>query len=164
MKFTDAKRLADHIVEELLPFCERIEIAGSIRRRCGEVNDIDLVVIATDKFALRDRVLRHCTLIQDGALNLITRLPGNFQLDIFFAHAGKSDLLESTPSNWGSVLLCRTGSKEHNIKLANRARARGLQWKTYEGIFDGSKLIASATEEDIFTALEMDFIKPENRI
>jgi DNA polymerase (family X) len=159
-----AKAIADQIVGELRPFCQRVEIAGSIRRQCSTVNDIDLVVIPSDLAGLRERVFRNSTVIQDGPLNLSVRLADGSQLDIFFAHAGKSDLLESTPSNWGSILLCRTGSKEHNIKLASRARAGGRQWKTYEGIFYGDKLIASATEEEIFAALAMDFVPPEKRI
>src|SRR3990167_4917734 len=33
------------LVDELLPSCERIEIAGSLRRRCPMVGDIELVAI-----------------------------------------------------------------------------------------------------------------------
>lgn len=163
MNLQDSQRLAARILEELRPYCSRIEVAGSIRRGCPHVNDIDLVLIPRDPSALRDRVLRNATPIQDGPLNLLVRLRTGIQLDIFIAHAGKRDLLESKPSNWGSLLLCRTGSKEHNIKLAQRASRMGLQWKIYEGIFRGRDLIASATEQDIFTALELDYLEPKDR-
>lgn len=164
MKLLEAQRLADRIAEELQPLCTRLEIAGSIRRQCGEVNDIDLVLIPSDPGALRDRVLRKSTVIQDGPQNLLVRMQNGFQLDIFIARPARADLFTTTPSNFGSLLLCRTGSKEHNIKLASRARARGLQWKIYEGIFNGPNLVASATEQDLFAALEMDYIEPKDRI
>ena len=170
MKLPSAEHLAARIVTELQPYCSRIEIAGSIRRRCAEVNDIDLVVIPSDPSALRDRVTRNSTIIQNGPLNLLVRLPNGFQLDIFIAHAGKADLIDNTPSNWGSILLCRTGSKEHNIKLTTRAQHLGYKWKTYEGIYTSGgtssaspQLLASATEQEIFTALQMDYLEPQNR-
>jgi DNA polymerase (family 10) len=164
MKLATAQHLATRIVEELQPYCFKIETAGSIRRGLAEVNDIDLVLIPSNPSALRDRVLRYATPIQDGPLNLLVRLQNGVQLDIFMAHGETRDLLEAKPTNWGTLLLCRTGSKEHNIKLAQRASRLGLQWKTYEGIFRGRDLIASATETDLFTALEMPYLEPHERI
>jgi DNA polymerase (family 10) len=171
MKLATAQSLATRIVEELQPYCTRIEVAGSIRRGLEWVNDIDLVLIPENPSALRDRILRRCTVIQDGPQNLLVRLPapksgqtGEVQLDIFIARPETRDLLEAKPSNWGTLLLCRTGSKEHNIKLAKRASHLGLMWKVYEGIFRGRDLIASATEQEIFTALEMPYLEPHERI
>src|SRR5204863_2052020 len=56
-----------------------------------------------------------------------------------------------------------TGSKAHNIALRDRALERG--WKLNEyGLFDaGDQSIASATEQDIYKALGLDFIEPELR-
>lgn len=170
MKLATAQHLARRIVEELQPYCKTgpsgplITIAGSIRRGLAEVNDIDLVLIPENISALRDRVLRRATPIQDGPQNLLVRLSNGVQLDLFFARAETCDLLEAKPSNWGTILLCRTGSKEHNIKLAQRAHSLGLQWKTNEGIFAGPILLASATEEEMFRAFELPYIEPKDRI
>jgi DNA polymerase/3'-5' exonuclease PolX len=43
LPYTHAKRLADRLVELLAPHCERIDIAGSIRRQCAEIGDIEIV-------------------------------------------------------------------------------------------------------------------------
>lgn len=40
-----ARAVADLLVSYLAPACERIEIAGSIRREVPEVKDIELVAI-----------------------------------------------------------------------------------------------------------------------
>lgn len=45
MKHTEAYQIATRIKAELQPHCERIEIAGSIRRNKPEVKDIEIVAI-----------------------------------------------------------------------------------------------------------------------
>lgn len=180
MKLHPAITLAERIVRELAPACDRIEIAGSIRRARSEVNDIDLVILPKlgKLDAIKQRCKERCRVISDGRQNFISALriaPGEeFQLDIFFAKRPESDLLESKPGNFGSLLLCRTGSKEHNIKLAQLAKDRDMAWKVYQGLFAGGawelqgqesvyvggQIIASETEEDIFKALGVPFVPP----
>jgi hypothetical protein len=45
MIYPEAKLLADSLVEAMAPFCERIEIAGSVRRKKPVVKDIEICVI-----------------------------------------------------------------------------------------------------------------------
>jgi DNA polymerase/3'-5' exonuclease PolX len=45
LKLEEALALAKTVLEVLAPFCERVEVAGSIRRLRPEVNDIDIVAI-----------------------------------------------------------------------------------------------------------------------
>lgn len=45
MRLEQAQRLAQQLVVDLEPACERIEVAGSIRRQRSQVKDIELVVI-----------------------------------------------------------------------------------------------------------------------
>jgi len=50
-----ARTVAQKIVEELRPACDRIEIAGSLRRGNPAVHDIDLVLLpktSADDFSL----------------------------------------------------------------------------------------------------------------
>jgi DNA polymerase (family 10) len=159
----EAWTIADRIKAELLPFCDKLEVAGSLRRAREHVNDIDLVLqpkAGMDE-SLRARVAQRTQPVTSGPANLIVRLRSGFQLDIFFAHGGTRDLLDAQPSNWGSVLLCRTGSKEHNIFLAQRAQGLGLKWETMRGIVNAEgKILAGATEESIFEALNMDWVQP----
>lgn len=50
-----AAKLADRLCTELLPFCGRIEVAGSIRRRKSFVGDLELVAIpCTERNEQRD--------------------------------------------------------------------------------------------------------------
>jgi DNA polymerase (family 10) len=61
----------------------------------------------------------------------------------------------------GAALLYFTGSKGHNIKLRQRALARGLTLNEYAlSELEGGKVIASETEQDIYAALGLPWIPP----
>lgn len=169
MKPRRALNLAEQIATALTPLCERIEIAGSIRRARPEVNDIDLVILPRpgQLQAIKDRCRVRCAAVTDGPQNCIFRLPldvhSDIQLDLFFARPASRDLLASAPGNFGSLLLCRTGSKEHNIFLIEHAKRLGRVWKPYEGVFAGDTCWAAEEESEIFTALDLPWINPEER-
>lgn len=185
-----AQALALRIVRELItttPGRGHIVTAGSIRRQRPLVNDIDLVVVPeseADRAVYKQRALRNGVLVKDGGQNFIVNLRAGdhgpadderfVQLDIFFARPRQKTLFEETPTNFGTLFLCRTGSMAHNIRLAQRAQQLGLHWNPYEGVFetelgtDGAAVsvgapIACETEAAIFKALEMDFVPPEKR-
>ena len=170
MTLEAARRLAGTIGDAVAPFCDRLELAGSVRRQRPYVNDLDFVCILrpANRPAFMERATLRAALVKDGDDIVIIRLPGGQQIDFYFAHNGKKDLLEAQPSNWGSVLLSRTGSKEHNILLADRARKLGLKWETMIGVTkagaDGTRtILASESEQAIFQALEMNYVAPESR-
>ena len=172
MNLRTATGVAGAIVVTLRPLCGRIEIVGSIRRRCPEVGDIDLVILPKDgdDRAVRQRLRRNCNPVTDGQQSTTLRMPMSgpwpgVQIDVWFARPETSDLFGATPTNWGSLVLCRTGSKEHNIRMVQEAKKKGFRWQPHEGLFDQATgdLIASETEERIFEALEMPFVKPEDR-
>jgi len=161
-----AARLAAACLDQLAPYCEQIEIAGSIRRRRHWCNDVDLACLLKEgrRPALIDRLRQRCQIVTEGAENLIVKLPCGNQLDLFLARPPYRDLLDSRPTNFGSIFLCRTGSREHNIFLVEHAKTLGLVWKPYQGVFDADGYcLASATEADIFKALDLPFIPPEQR-
>jgi len=71
----------------------------------------------------------------------------------------------ATTQTWGTLLLVRTGSKEHNIRLASLAKGRG--WKLHasgEGLTDAQdRRVAGDTEESIFATLGLPYVAPEKR-
>ena len=165
MKLERAMQIAARIAEELTPFCHTLQIAGSIRRQRPEVGDIDIVCLPSDSHGLRARVLKtHPRVIADGKHNLEVTLSGGLRLDVWMAQPGQRTLFGEGGTNWGSLLLCRTGSIGHNIHLVEHAKRLGLRWNPYWGVYDGmSRCIACETEEDIFKVLKLDFIKPGDR-
>jgi DNA polymerase (family X) len=169
MRLDFAGRLATRIVAELAPLCERIEVAGSIRRRRPMVGDIDLVALPLQggAEAFRARVKRSARVAVDGQQNLIVELANGVQVDVFIARRKSvPDLFGAqVRGNFGSLLLCRTGSREHNIYVAQRALAEGWKWDPYAGLFDGAGhwLAGEWEEREIFERLGMGWIEPERR-
>lgn len=154
------------IVSELRQFCTRIEIAGSIRRVRSHVHDIDLVVEPKpgELEDLWQRCLRSSEPIKCGDQARTFVLDNGLHVDLWIARPMHSDLLDTTPGNWGSLFLCKTGSTGHNINLVNRAKDLGLRWQPHEGVFNHrGELLASETEEQIFDTLQLDFVNPEER-
>ncbi len=168
-----ADKFAEKILSELAPFCEagHCQIAGSIRRRRPFVNDIDVVCLPAPgrEVALRERSRRQAKrVVIDGPQTLVVVLANNLQIDIWIAQPAVTELLDSKPTNFGTLLLCRTGSMAHNIHLIEHAKSIGKVWNPYHGVFapDGTgrtQCQASATEEDIFKALALDYIPPDRR-
>lgn len=160
-----ARAIAERIVYEIEHHCLRIEIAGSIRRERDVVGDIDIVCEPEDqdaKEAIARRVAKRCKIEKNGPELLCAHMENGVQIDLWFARPETTtgDLLETKtlPGNFGSVLLCRTGSKEHNIALVEHAKRMGLRWHPHDGVMRGNEVIASETEEEIFAALSLRFI------
>lgn len=154
--------LADRILAALAPYCAQIEVAGSLRRARPYVGDIDIVALPHpgQEEGLRQRAKARCRVVSEGPQALVLVLENGWQLDLWIARPDHSDLLETVPSNWGTLLLCRTGSKEHNIWLAQRAGQRGLGWHPHRGVLREGSIIASRTEAEVYAALGLRWIPP----
>ncbi|MFP4332211.1 MAG: DNA polymerase/3'-5' exonuclease PolX [Campylobacterales bacterium] len=134
---------------------KKIEVAGSFRRCKETVGDIDILV-ATDapkrvgKYFLKYEDIED--VIKEGKKRLGVILKDGLQVDLRIV----------PPDSYGAALLYFTGSKPHNIALRDIAIQKGYKLNEY-GLFKNDKKIASKKEEDIYKALELDFIPPELR-
>ena len=75
----------------------------------------------------------------------------------------QGDVYRARPETWGVILLIRTGSKEHNVKLCTLARSKGLMLSASQGVIENHNIVACRTEEGIFSALSMKFVEPKDR-
>jgi len=146
------------------PLCAHLEavagvaavvVAGSYRRGCETVGDLDILVTGSGKTniggALREyQGVREVT--ASGPTRCTVALRNGMQVD--------SRLV--APISAGAALLYFTGSKQHNLRMRQRAQARQLKLNEY-GLFRGRKRIAGKTEADVFEALGIPWIPPELR-
>jgi DNA polymerase (family 10) len=182
--YARALAVAMRIREELAPYCEKIEIAGSLRRQRPEVGDIDLVMLAREgeEAALRQRATAavrtgNARMLTQGAENMTMVLANGMQVELFYARRAKNDLAGYVPGNFGMRLLAMTGSKEHNIELAKTAEAQGYHFHPYRGLmrggryvirdegrrYEGGEVFRGEDELEILRELGVGWIDPEAR-
>jgi len=154
MELANAKVIANTVVKALEPYCDKIQVAGSIRRQKPVVNDIDLVLILRDQWNLDLALMRMGNYKMSG--KKIARIEmDSIPLDVYFA----------TAETFPTLLLIRTGSKENNIRLATLAKKRG--WRLAAsggGLFnEHGERIAGDTEESIYQALGLPYQEPWER-
>ncbi len=153
---------ASEIAEELNAYLrqfrgvERVTPAGSLRRGRETVGDLDLLVTGRSLTALADHFLkfpRVAQVLAKGEDKASAKLSNGLQVDVRML----------APESFGAALQYFTGSKEHNVALRDRAK-RQHGWKLSEyGLFDGDKVIAGRTEEEIYGKLGLPWIPPELR-
>lgn len=151
--------VARELVEELsrITSLDRIEIAGSLRRRKETVKDIDLVATAGDP----DRVMAAFVSLPSVAEVV---MHGPTRSSVIIREGLQVDLRVVPPESFGSALAYLTGSKGHNVRLRDLALKAGLKLNEY-GIFrerDDERL-GGREEEDVYRALGLPFIPPELR-
>jgi len=148
--------LAVRIVERVrgVPGVSHAAWCGSLRRFAETVGDIDVVVAAIDPAPVMD------ALVSMGAVERVLGR-GESKTSIVTHRGTQVDLRVVAPHQLGAALLYFTGSKGHNIKLRQRALARGLTLNEYAlSELEGGRVVASETEEQIYAALGLPWIPP----
>lgn len=135
----------------------RAEAGGSLRRRKETVGDLDFLCASgspsevTDRFCSMENVE---TVMLRGETKTSLRLGTGLQADLRVVDA----------SRWGTAFQYFTGSQQHNVRLRERARKRGLSLSEYalKRISSGEEILC-AEEEDVYRNLDLPWIPPEMR-
>jgi len=147
------------IVEALRenPVVERIDLAGSSRRRQETIGDLDVLVASTDV----KQVMDHFVSLPQ-VHNVMLR--GDTKCSVHLRRGMQVDLRVVRPESFGAALHYFTGSKMHNIAVRDRGKRRGLKINEY-GIYreGGEQSIGGRTEGEIFASVGLPYIPPELR-
>ena len=144
------------------PGIEMITPAGSLRRGRESVGDLDLLV--TGPACEADVVAGAVEHV--AALPLIDKLLARGQNKVSFTLRNnlQVDVRLLPRASYGAALQYFTGSKHHNVALRQRAIKRGLTLSEYALLrLEDNTIVAAATEEQIYNALDLDYIPPELR-
>ena len=79
-------------------------------------------------------------------------------------HGWDFDVTRVVPGEFGPYLLYRTGDKNFNIKIRGIAKSLGMSLNEH-GLFnrETGELITAGSEEEILNALNIPYVKPEDR-
>jgi DNA polymerase (family 10) len=147
-----ATRVAARLAE--VPGVTFASTCGSLRRFSETCGDVDIVVASTNAAPVMEALL---------AMPLVDHVMGrgDTKTSVVTPRGIQIDVRVVAPHQLGAALLYFTGSKAHNVKLRQRALARGFTLNEYAlTAVEGGKVIASETEEEIYAALGLPFIPP----
>jgi len=187
-RISEADQLVRPLIEHMSKSerVQKLEVAGSYRRRKETVGDIDMLVQAAEKDA--GALMQRFT-----GWGQVTDVvgAGDTRGTVILKSGLQVDLRILPKASYGAALVYFTGSKEHNIALRKRALERGLSVSEY-GVFELAdeeaeakdierdeeaeaeartsrtgrglgKRVAGKTEEDVYESLGLPWIPPELR-
>lgn len=166
-RLDQAQEIASAIYESLKNSegVQQIEVAGSYRRGLETIGDIDILIVAEEKYieVLFDVFVNH-----ERVTEILGR--GDTKSSVRTKEGRQVDLRIVSPKAFPAALMYFTGSKEHNIVLRQRARDRGMSLNEY-GLFkldnngdtDFDQPVEFSSETDIYKKLDLHFVPPELR-
>lgn len=182
-----ALEVARELTAALRALCEpeRFIFAGSLRRLKPEVGDIEVVYvpkvellpdpndllgnpIPTVKFDLALAAWLRAGFLTKrvGEKGGAAWGPKN-KLAVHSASGIGIDLFEASKRNFWTLLVCRTGSAESNMRVCQAAEAKGEKWNPYLGFEDrrsGELLFVPDSEEALFRHVGLPYLEPSKRI
>lgn len=173
-----AREAADRLVELLSPACERIVIAGSIRREKPDgIKDIELVAIPrfeTDLLGEHDvtRTFLDARIAEIGGLVPRAMTGGSFRMGprykamqfLWNGVLAPVDLfLVLPPAEWGAILAIRTGPSTYSQRLVTSARRLGRHVARGRVLTRDDEIISTPTERDFFEACGVEWMEPRER-
>ena len=149
----------DEAVEELRshPAAVRVSEAGSVRRRCETVRDLDIIATADDPAALTAHFVA-----QPWVAEVVAH--GGTKATVVSHDGLRFDLRVVPPESYGNLLQHFSGSKAHNVAMREEAVTRGLSISEY-GVknMETDEVFTAATEEELYEFLGYTWIPPELR-
>ena len=188
-----AHELAFNILDTLIPHCEKIHIAGSVRRKKEFVKDIEIVCepklyVLKDMFGWDEGVVRDYDFI-NVARNLGELIKGDFEdgkyCQIKLPEGINLDLFMPNADDYFRQLAIRTGSADYSWKIIAsgwkkigwcgsdvglRKMSDCVETKTADGKSKWKCVNKNAelppcwqSEEDFFTWINVKWCQPEER-
>lgn len=159
-------RVAEEVLADLREVCVRVAVAGSVRRRRSEPNDLEIVCIPkpgpADLFGQAFgcspdfvRAVDRWPRIRGYATMKYTRrvLPSGVECDLFMAQE----------DNWGLIYAIRTGSADWVRLILAAGWVRAGYHSQWGKLRKGGTIVPVKEEEDLFRLIGLPWVAPEKR-
>jgi len=150
----EAAELVSEFLQRL-PGIQRIQTAGSLRRRAETIGDVDILV-AAKKGTQIIQAFTSADFVAEPLAAGPTKGSAIIQTATCPVHV---DVRVVPKESFGAAAQYFTGSKQHNIRLREIAVKAKLKLNEY-GLFKADKMIAGPAEEEIYQKLGLDCINP----
>ena len=156
VSLSKAKERANYIVKELEPFCDKIEVVGSVRREKDEVKDID-ILLAPKTLTLFE-MMNH--MVKLGASN--SKIESKKTL---WSGGCNVELWITSLDRWPVMLLIRTGGEKSNKRIAELCKQKKWHLSVSEGAIldENGKKFPVNSEEDVYKLLGINYLEPKER-
>jgi DNA polymerase (family 10) len=150
----DAAELVSEFLKTLKGI-QKLQPAGSLRRRVETIGDVDILVAAkTGEQIIKE--FTNADFVQEILAAGPTKGSAIIQTQTVPVHV---DVRVVPQESFGAAAQYFTGSKQHNVHLREIAVKAKLKLNEY-GLFKTNKMIAGRNEEQIYQKLGLDFINP----
>jgi DNA polymerase/3'-5' exonuclease PolX len=163
-EWAEANKVANEIRSKLEPYCDKIMVVGSLRRQSETVHDIDIVLCPKPDGLLNGiflasglaDILGESWRYVQGKSKIVNGTYAGIPVDLYFA----------TPDTWWTLVVIRTGSAGHNIRLCQRAKSLGMKLHAdgsgLEDV-DNGLMFAPKSEGALFRELQLPYLEPRDR-
>ena len=175
--YADAKKVADDLLVLLGDHFQRLQIAGSLRRKNEFVGDIELVgiphaVLDPNSFWATPILPIWAIISLMKTFSYKAEKSGEKYIKFVSSHGMNVDLFMCTPETWGCIFMIRTGSAEFTRKMVTNKIYGGwcpnhLRFSNGRLLeYQGDVLVPLETPEEsfVFDELGLAYVPPEQRI
>ena len=157
MKLSTARKIAKQVKDELSPYCDRIVIAGSVRR--GKTYDLhDIEFVAIPRFEMQPDLFM--TMQPTGKNLLFSHIRKTYDVAVGGKQGQKMvrfnvcesiqvEVYTASKRNWGYILALRTGPADLSKILVTKLKVQGYKLDSGSVLKKGSS-VPVRTEHDMF--------------
>lgn len=159
-----ARSWTDDLVSFLVRYCERVEVAGSVRRGKSEVGDVELVLVPkmTGKVNLAWKFLDKLSAV--GVLFEPSKAGPKYRCYPASNTRPQIDLFAVTPpAQWGAILAIRTGPAEYSKGLVTALLRHGMRCQD-GAVREAGKIVPTPEELDFFRVCGVPWTEPAQRV
>src|SRR5699024_1875089 len=132
---------------------------GSLRRLRETIKDIDYIIAATQKEAVRKKLIELPNtkeIIANGTTKVSITIAAEYDINVDFRIVDQAE--------FASTLHHFTGSKDHNVSMRQLAKDRGEKINEYGvEIEETGEILHFNSEADFYQHFDLHFIPPEMR-
>ena len=153
-------KVVEVVEDELRAIAEitRFSVAGSYRRTEEESSDVDFILVTEEPAIVREKLLASLPLLGtiaagDAKLSVTLDLEDPIDADFRFVKE----------EQFATAIHHFTGSKDHNVRLRQLAKSKGLKISEYGVEDEAGSMTTFESEEQFFNHFGLPFIPPTLR-